>query len=86
MTDQAPKVSIGFEQQVDEAKKQAEARGFGGAAHIDAHPKTGLIRIKVNLIPEEKRAQFIEQYINVLTMSLTAMNIQVSVYTDPGED
>jgi hypothetical protein len=86
MTSQAPKVPSGVDQQVEAAKKQAEASGFGGTAYVDAHPSTGLIRIKLKLKQEEKLAQFIQEYMKVITMSLTAMNIEVGLYTSLEED
>ena len=71
---------------MEAAKRQAEATGFGGSAYIDAHPGTGLIRIKLKLKQEDRLAQFIQEYIKVLTMSLTAMNIEVALYNSLEED
>jgi len=86
MTNLAPKVPSSIDQQVEAAKQQAEASGFGGAAYIDVHPGTGLIRIKLKLKQEDRLAQFIQEYMKVITMSLTAMNIEVGIYTSLKED
>jgi len=86
MTNQAPKVPGGVEQQVEAVKRQVEASGFGGTAYVDAHPNTGLIRIKLKLKQEDKLEQFIGEYVNVITMSLTAMNIDVGLHTSLDKD
>jgi hypothetical protein len=50
---------------------------------LDVHPTTGIIRLKVNLVPLEKTREFITTYAKaIIAVSLGAANISVKTYVD----
>jgi hypothetical protein len=69
-----------FDQQMNQSKQQAAQAGFSGSAIIDAHPSTGIIRIKLTTSPPESLASFVTNYIQLLNMSLGAMNVETRVH------
>lgn len=69
-----------MDQQVEQARQQAAQAGFSGTAILDIHPRSGIIRIKVSTIPPENVQAFITNYVNFLTMSFNAMNIEVGMH------
>jgi hypothetical protein len=69
-----------FDQQMNQSKQQAAQAGFSGTAIIDAHPLTGIIRIKLTTSPPESLASFVNNYIQLLNMSLGAMNVETRVH------
>ena len=71
-----------FEQQVAQRKQQSAQAGLSGTAILDIHPATGIMRLKINLVPPEKIGEFIKNYANVVTMSLNAANISVKMHTE----
>ena len=71
-----------FEQQVAQQKQQSAQAGLSGTAILDIHPATGIMRLKINLVPPEKIGEFIKNYANVVTMSLNAANISVKMHTE----
>lgn len=73
-----------MEQQVAGFRQQAAAAGFSGTAILDIHPTTGIIRLKVNLIPPDKIQEFTTNYSNFLLMSLNAMNITTKTHVANG--
>lgn len=74
-----------IDQQLAQKKQESAKAGLSGTAILDIHPSTGIIRLRINLVPPEKIGEFIKNYANVITMSLNAANITVKTYTD-GED
>ena len=68
------------EQQIAQQKQQAAQGGLSGTAILDIHPTTGIMRLKINLIPPEKVGEFIRNYANVITMSLNSVNISVKTH------
>ena len=71
---------INIEQQVAQQKQQAAQGGLSGTAILDIHPTTGIMRLKINLVPAERLGDFITNYAKVITMSLNAMNVSVKTY------
>ena len=69
-----------FEQQINQTKQQAAQAGFSGSAIVDVHPSTGIFRIKITTSPPESLASFVTNYIQFLTMSLAAMNVETRVH------
>ena len=68
------------EQQVAQQKQQAAQGGLSGTAILDIHPTTGIMRLKINLIPPEKIGEFITSYSKVIIMSLNSVNINVKTH------
>ena len=69
-----------IEQQVAQHKQQAAQGGISGTAILDIHPTTGIMRLKINLVPPEKIGEFITNYAKVITMSLNSVNISVKMH------
>ena len=69
-----------IEQQVAQHKQQAAQGGLSGTAILDIHPTTGIMRLKINLVPPEKIGEFVINYANVITMSLNSVNISVKTH------
>ncbi len=69
-----------MEQQVAQSKQQAAQGGLSGTAILDIHPATGIMRLKINLIPPEKIGEFVTNYAKVITMSLNSVNISVKTH------
>lgn len=69
-----------IEQQVERQKQQAAQGGLSGTAILDIHPTTGIMRLKINLIPPEKIGEFVTNYANVIIMSLNSVNISVKTH------
>lgn len=69
-----------MEQQVSQYRQQVAQAGLSGTAILDIHPSSGIIRLKVNLIPPEKIGEFITNYSNFLVMSLSAMNVTTKTH------
>lgn len=69
-----------IEQQVEQKKQQAAQTGLSGTAILDIHPATGIMRLKINLVPPEKLGEFITNYAKVITMSLSSVNISVKTH------
>ena len=78
-----------FEQQMNQTRQQAAQAGFSGSAIVDAHPATGILRIKITTSPPESLESFVTNYLQFLNMSLTAMNVEARIHiaeegaTDP---
>jgi hypothetical protein len=73
------------EQQADQARQQAAQAGFSGTAHLGLFPNSGIIKLKISTTPPEKIPEFVKRYAGILTMSLSAMNIEVEQYTEEEE-
>ncbi len=69
-----------MEQQVAQTKQQAAQTGFGGSALLDINPASGIIRMKVKTNSPESLKTFMEQYPQLLVMSLSALNFEVKVH------
>jgi len=69
-----------LEQQMNQYREQARQMGFSGNAIIDAHPSSGVIRIKVSVPLKSNIRDFVTGYIQFLTMSLGMMNIETKVH------
>lgn len=70
------------EQQVAQQKQQSAQAGLSGTAILDIHPTTGIMRLKINLIPPEKIGEFVTKYAKIVVMSLSSANISVKTYVD----
>jgi len=68
------------EQQAAQSKQQAAQSGLSGIAILDIHPTTGIMRLKINLVPPEKIGEFVTNYAKVITMSLNSVNISVKTH------
>ena len=66
--------------QINQIRQQVSQSGFSGTAVIDAHPKAGVIRLKVNTVPPENIGPFINGLIQLLNVVLTAANITFKVH------
>jgi hypothetical protein len=69
-----------IEGQMNQYREQARQAGLAGNAIIDVHPASGIIRIKVNVVPLESTLSFVTNYAQLLNISLTAMNIETKVH------
>jgi len=78
---QGPQVPVNVAQQSGQMSEQikgmADRAGLSGTAVLDANPGTGLIRLKIELTPRERQAEFITSYANMLAMTLSSMNLEV---------
>jgi hypothetical protein len=69
------------EQQEQQLAQAAAQAGLSRTAILDVHPTTGIIRLKVNLVPLEKTREFITTYAKaIIAVSLGAANISVKTY------
>lgn len=68
-----------YQQEMEQARQQVAKTGFGGAAVIDVHLRDGFLRLKIKVNPPEKLADFMTNFINIMVMILTMMNIQAKV-------
>ena len=68
------------EQQAAQSKQQAAQSGLSGIAILDIHPTTGIMRLKINLVPPQKKGEVITNYAKVITMSLNSVNISVKTH------
>jgi hypothetical protein len=69
-----------FEQQINQARQQAAQSGFSGNAIVDVHPSNGILHIKITASPPESLASFVTNYVQFLSMSLGAMNIETRIH------
>ena len=69
-----------FEDQMNQARQQAAQAGFSGTAIVDAHPSTGILRIKITTTPPESLASFVTNYLQFVNMSLLTLNIEAHVH------
>ncbi len=69
-----------FQGQLNQSREYARQAGLAGTAIIDVHPGSGIIRIKVNVVPPESTPSFITNYAQFLNMALTALNIEAKVH------
>ena len=69
-----------FEDQMNQARQQAAQAGFSGTAIVDAHPSTGILRIKIITTPPESLASFVTNYLQFVNMSLRTLNIEARVH------
>lgn len=69
-----------IEGQMNQSREYARQAGLAGNAIIDVHPSSGIIRIKINVVPPESALSFITNYTQFLNMSLTALNIEAKVH------
>ena len=69
-----------FEDQMNQARQQAAQAGFSGTAIVDAHPSTGILRIKITTTPPESLASFVTNYLQFVNMSLRTLNIEARVH------
>jgi len=68
-----------YQQQMNQCKEQMAHAGISGSAIIDIQPTKGIIRIKIQALPE-KLPMIITNYSQFLTMSLGVMNIDAKVH------
>jgi hypothetical protein len=68
-----------YQQQMNQCKEQMARAGISGRALIDIQPAKGIIRIKIQATPE-KLPGIIQNYAQVLTMSLGMLNIEAKVH------
>jgi len=71
---------LNIEGQMNQYREQARQAGLAGNAIIDVHSASGIIRIKVSIVPPESAVSFITNYAQLLNISLTAMNIETKVH------
>jgi len=71
---------LNIEGQMNQYREQARQAGLAGNAIIDVHPASGIIRIKVNVVPPESTFSFMTNYAHFLNMSLTALTIEAKVH------
>ena len=69
-----------YENQMNQFREQMARAGFSGNAIIDVHPSNGIIRVKLNTIPQENLVSFVTNYAQFVNMSLGAMNIEARVH------
>ena len=74
---------LGVDQQLNQYKQQFAGAGLSGNALVDVIASRGIIRIKID-VPPDKLEQFINNYTNVIVMSLKSMNLEVKTHVDKG--
>ena len=66
--------------QINQIRQQVSQSGFSGTAVIDAHPKTGIIRLKVSTTPPENMGPFITGFAQLLNAALAMANVTAKVH------
>lgn len=69
-----------FEEQMNQFREQARRAGFSGNAIVDVHPASGIIRIKLAVSPPTNLGAVVAGYVQFVSMSLGAMNIEARVH------
>ena len=70
-----------MENQLAKFRQQAAAAGFSGTGIVDVHPDTGVIRLKLNTVPQESLRAFTDSFSQMIALMLGGLNVQVKIHT-----
>ena len=74
-----------MDDQRNQFRQQAEQAGFSGTGIIDVQPKSGIIRLKLNITSPNGLKVFTRNFADCIGMMLGAMNIQVKIRVEQEE-
>jgi len=74
-----------MEGQLNQFRQQAAQAGFSGTSIIDVQPKSGIIRLRLNITSPNGLKVFTENFAEGIGVMLGAMNIQVKIHVEQEE-